>query len=66
MGKSSLTVDLDDKVKQVLEKRAKKEMLTLRELVSDILRRSAISYKGNPAEDRVDDKFLSYFSRRRK
>ena len=50
-----------------LEKRAKKEMLELNELIAEILRRSAVSYLGNSnSNDNVDDKFLSYFSRKEK
>ena len=67
MAKSTIFIEIDEKAKQELEKRAKKEMLTLRELISDILRRSVLSYKGESAnEDKVDDKFLTYFSRKAK
>jgi hypothetical protein len=66
MTKSTITIELDIKVKQALERRAKKEMLELDQLISDILRRSVLSYKGNTTTDNLDDKFLSYFSRKQK
>lgn len=66
MGKTSITAEVDEEVAEALEKRAKKEMLTLRELVSDILRRSVLSYKGGKSEDeKIDDKFITYFSRKK-
>lgn len=67
MPKSTITIEIDLKVKQALEKRAKKEMLELDQLISEILRRSVLSYKGNSSTtDNLDDKFLSYFSRKEK
>jgi len=65
MTKISITASLDSEAKKILERRAKKELMTLQELVEDILRRSAINYSGN-SKDKVDDKFLTYFSRKQK
>ena len=66
MTKSTIYVQLDTEGKKILEKRAKKEMLTLQELISDILRRSVLSYKSrkSSSSDNVNDKFLTYFSRK--
>ena len=66
MTKTTISVQIDDKVKKELEKRAKKEMLELDEVISEILRRSVISSKKNVATDNIDDKFLSYFTRKQK
>ena len=55
MVKTSLTIALDFETKKKLEKRAKKEMLSLEELMSDILRRSVLSYKGSSSTDNIDD-----------
>ena len=66
MGKNVITIELDSKVKKELEARAKKEMMELDELIIDILRRSVLSYKGGSATDNVDDKFLTFFSRKRR
>lgn len=65
MTRTSVTIFLDKDVKKELEKRAKKEFLSLEELINDIVRRSVISYKGNASTtDNVDDKFLTFFSRK--
>lgn len=67
MGRTSVTIQLDDKVKSSLEKRAKREMMELDALIVDILRRSVVSLSKKSSEnDNVDDKFLSYFSRKEK
>lgn len=67
MAKSSVTLRLDKQLRSILEKRAKRELLTIEELCEDILRRSAISYKEDSlSSDKVDDKFLTFFSRKRK
>jgi len=66
MGKSSITIQLDDKVRKELEKRAKKELLDLDDLINEILRRSVLSYKKGTFVDNIDDKFLSYFTRKQK
>jgi len=66
MSKSSIFVQLDTEAKKILEKRAKTQLMTLQELVADILRRSVLSYKSRKSsgKDNVNDKFLTYFSRR--
>lgn len=64
MPKTTITFSIDSKVKSALERRAKKELLTLEELIIDILRRSVLSYKGGETADKVDDKFLTFFSRK--
>jgi hypothetical protein len=65
MSKSSITIEIDETLKKKLVKRADKEMLTLDELIIDILRRSALSYKGESSKDNVDDKLLTFFSRKK-
>jgi len=49
-----------------LEKRAKKNMLNLNEQVEDILRRSVLNFRKTPAEEKVDDKFITFFSRKKR
>lgn len=67
MSKASITIQLDEDVKKELEKRAKREMMDLDELVEEILRRSVVSSKKESnTSDKIDDMFLSYFSRRQK
>ncbi len=62
-----ISVDLDEDIKKVLEKRAKKNMFTLREQMEDILRRSAVcqANKKSPYDAKVDDKLVGLFSRKR-
>tara|TARA_B100000315_G_scaffold236145_1_gene251663 strand:- start:70 stop:306 length:237 start_codon:yes stop_codon:yes gene_type:complete len=64
MPKTALTIYLDEEAKKLLQKRAKREYLTLTELITNILRRSAISSKKRPYNDNVNDKYLKFFSRR--
>ena len=64
--KSSITLDIDAEVRKVLERRANKEMMTLRELISDILRRSVLSSKLKVSEKKTDDAFINIFSKSRR
>ncbi len=63
----TVTVNIDDDVKAVLEKRAKKNMLTLKEQAEEILRESAVRTKAGVAEGMdSDDKLIEIFSRKKK
>jgi hypothetical protein len=60
-----ITIRLNDSEVKVLKKRAKKNMLELREQVEDIVRRSCISTKsGTITSDKIDDSLVSIFSRK--
>ncbi|MBS3078526.1 hypothetical protein J4218_00215 [Candidatus Pacearchaeota archaeon] len=62
-----LTISLDEDEVKILNKRAKKNMLSLREQVEDILRRSCISGKKNIGSIvNVDDALVNIFSRQKK
>jgi hypothetical protein len=62
-----ITIDLDENVRKVLMKRAKKNLLTLREQIEDILRRSCVRSAGKSYyNEKVDDKLVGIFSRSRK
>ncbi len=65
-AKVSFSVSIDKEILDILERRAKREFMSVDELVSDILRRSVVSYRGPKGViyDKVDDKFLTYFSRK--
>jgi len=64
--KNSITIHLDEDVLKVIEKRAKKNMLTPTEQIEDIVRRSCVNTKKSAeVEDKVDDLFLRLFSRKR-
>jgi hypothetical protein len=66
-SKNRIQIHLDDKVLKKLEKRAEKNMLNLNEQVEDILRRSVLNLqKKTPTEEKVDDKFITFFSRKKR
>jgi len=63
----TITISIDEKVKKILEKRAKKNLMTLREQIENIIRRSAANYKsGTQANIKADDKLVEIFSRHKK
>ncbi len=60
-----ITIRLSDEEVKILKKRAKKNLLNLREQIEDIVRRSCItSKKGTGYSDNIDDKFIGIFSRK--
>ena len=62
-----LTISLDDEEVKILKRRAKKNLLTLREQVEDIIRRSCVSSsKGTYRPLKIDDKLVGVFSRERR
>ena len=61
-----ITIDLDEDVKKVIDKRAKKNLMTLREQIEDILRKSAVRTKsGTITSFKVDDRLVGIFSRQK-
>lgn len=63
-----ITVSLSDDEVKVLEKRAKKNMLSLTEQIEDIVRRSCVNYKSGSTYSKVkpDDRLVSIFSRQKR
>jgi len=62
-----VTIQLDEKEVKILTKRAKKNLLTLREMVEDIIRRSCISCLNEPvSEEKIDDRLVGIFSRQKR
>jgi len=62
-----ITISLDDNEVKILKKRAKKNLMTLREQVEDIVRRSCVRSKStNYSSVKPDDKLVAIFSRSRK
>ena len=62
-----VTIALSDDEVKTLEKRAKKNLLSLQEQVEDIVRRSCVSYKqGTYSTIKVDDKLVEIFSRQKR
>ena len=64
-NKNRVTVYLDSEVIEILEKRAKKKLMKLPEMVEDILRRSCtnIINKPKPREQKIDDLLVTMFSK---
>ena len=59
-----LTISLSDEEVKILEKRAKKNILSLREQAEDIIRRSCINMKSNAVSKfKTDDNLVEIFSR---
>ncbi|MBS3065599.1 hypothetical protein J4229_00955 [Candidatus Pacearchaeota archaeon] len=65
--KDKVTIYLSNDLYKLLEKRAKKNMLTLPEQIEDILRRSTLSLrKGKLRNEKIDDLLVSLFSRQKR
>jgi len=64
LAKNQLCIFLSDDVLSELEKRAKKNMMNLQEQIEDILRRSCARKTTSASNEKLDDMFISYFSRR--
>jgi hypothetical protein len=62
-----LTIYLDDEEVKILEKRAKKNLFTLKEQVEDIIRKSAVRTKSGKKYStiKVDDRLVGIFSRQK-
>jgi len=60
-----ITISLSDKETKILEKRAKKNIMSLKEQIEDIVRRSCVNYKSGKSYSKVkpDDRLISIFSR---
>jgi len=66
--KKAISIQLDISLLQQLDKRAKKNYLSLREQIEDILRRSMISYLKNKKQGYSDvevEKMIKIFSRKK-
>ena len=65
---SKITIDVDEEVRKILSKRAKRNLLNLREQIEEILRSSAVRTKNKPGyrSIKVDDKLVAMFSREKR
>lgn len=63
--KNQVSLFLSDELLKKLQKRADKNMLTLSEQIEDILRRSCINSKKRLADEKLDDKLVGMFSRKK-
>jgi hypothetical protein len=65
--KNKVVIYLDNDLMKMIDRRAKKNMLTLPEQVEDTLRRSCISLKNKPSvSQKIDDLLVSIFSRQKR
>ena len=65
--KNKVTIYLNNDLLKMIEKRAKKNLLTLPEQIEDILRRSTLNVKKNKIpKENIDDLLVSIFSRQKK
>jgi len=65
--KNKVVIYLNNDLLKMIDKRAKKNMLTLPEQVEDILRRSCLSMKKKPLiSGKIDDLLVSIFSRQKR
>jgi len=63
----SITIRFSKELYEEIRKRAKKNYLSVPELIEDIVRRSMISYKGGVRRPiKIDDKLVAIFSRERR
>jgi len=62
-----ITIDINEDAKKIIGKRAKKNLLTLREQIEQIIRRSAVRTKsGTNTSFKVDDRLVGIFSRQKR
>ncbi len=63
----TMTISIDDDIQKVIGKRAKKNMLTIKEQVEEIVRQSAVRTKSGSSvsELKSEDRLVDIFSRQR-
>ncbi len=63
-----IEIDLPESIVKIVQKRAKKNLLSLEEQIIDIIRRSAVNAKNKklPSAEKIDDLLVSIFSRRKR
>lgn len=62
--KMDVFLELDSEVVGILERRAKRNKMTLKEQMQDILRRSAINNTASGEDEKLDDRLVGIFSRK--
>ncbi len=64
--KNKICVWLDNDILKIIEKRADRNLMTVGEQVEDIVRRSAANIKHSSKPEKLDDMFITFFSRKRR
>jgi len=64
----TITIKIEEEVKKVIGKRAKKNLLTIKEQIEEIIRQSAVRSKSGAGDSKfsTDDKLVEVFSRHKK
>ena len=65
-AKKDITISLSKSILNALEKRAKKNLFSLSEQIEDIVRRSCSNVKKLVREEKLDDKLVGLFSRKKR
>ena len=60
-----ITIEIDSKVLRKLETRSKKNFLSVKEQIEDIVRRSTVSFSSRVGRIKIDDRLVGIFSRQR-
>lgn len=64
-AKNQISIYLDDSVLTAIEKRAKRNMLSVSAQIEDIVRRSAVNAQSKPVKpEKLDDLLVAIFSRK--
>jgi hypothetical protein len=61
----TLTINISEEIKSILSKRADKNLISLKEQIEEILRKSAVRTKttSSTTQSNIDDKLVAIFSR---
>ena len=64
----TITISIDEEIKKIIGKRAKRNLLSIKEQIEEIIRQSAIRTKAGISASlvKVDDKLVEIFSRHKK
>ena len=64
----TITISIDEEIKKIIGKRAKRNLLSVKEQIEEIIRQSAIRTKAGISASlvKVDDKLVEIFSRHKK
>tara|TARA_Y100000034_G_C6561649_1_gene243068 strand:+ start:113 stop:352 length:240 start_codon:yes stop_codon:yes gene_type:complete len=62
---SKITIELDETEIKLLKKRAEQNLLSLREQIEDIIRRSCANVKSSRRPFKFDDRLVGIFSRQK-
>ena len=64
----TITISISEEIKKVISKRAKKNLISVKEQIEEIIRQSAIRTKSGTgvSKFKVDDRLVEVFSRQKK